>query len=143
MKTIPEQSFEHSLILLRGLPGSGKTTLAAILSEAGKYPVHSVDSYFEREDTREYLFDYRENHLAYKQCTEQTRRSMELGCTKIIIDNTFTLDWEIAPYFKLAHDFQYRVFVLTVENYHGGENIHGVSQAQLQKMAEKYKVRLL
>ena len=35
-----------SLILLRGLPGSGKSSLAFTLSENGKYPVFSVDDYF-------------------------------------------------------------------------------------------------
>jgi hypothetical protein len=33
--------------------------------------------------------------------------------------------------------------VLTVENRHGGKNIHSISEEQLQKMAFKYKVVLL
>ncbi|EMP07134.1 AAA domain protein [Leptospira interrogans serovar Pyrogenes str. 200701872] len=37
---------EKSLILLRGLPGAGKSRLAKLLSENGKYPVFSVDDYF-------------------------------------------------------------------------------------------------
>ncbi|MFM9005746.1 MAG: AAA family ATPase, partial [Flavobacteriales bacterium] len=37
------------LILLRGLPGSGKTTLAKVLSEEGKYPLFSIDDYFTDE----------------------------------------------------------------------------------------------
>lgn len=132
----------NSLILLRGLPGSGKTTLAHELSESGKYPVFSVDDYFTNAQG-EYRFEFDKNHLAYKQCEENTRSSMQKGVEKIFLDNTFTIEWEMEPYFKLASEFNYKVFVLTVENRHKGKNIHQISDDQLKKMAEKYKVVLL
>ena len=131
-----------SLILLRGLPGSGKTTLAKLLSEEGKYPVHSIDSYFTDATTGVYNFEFDKNHLAYKQCEEQTEQSIKQGVQKIFIDNTFTLEWEMEPYFKLASKYNYSIFVLTVENRHGNKNIHQVSEEQIQKMAAKYKVVL-
>ena len=131
-----------SLILLRGLPGSGKTTLANLLSEEGKYPIHSIDSYFTDTTTGAYVFEFDKNHLAYKQCEEQTEQSIKQGIEKIFIDNTFTLEWEMEPYFKLASQYNYIIFVLTVENRHGNKNTHGVSDEQLQKMAAKYKVVL-
>lgn len=131
-----------SLILLRGLPGSGKSTLAKVLSENGKYPVFSVDDYFTDKISGEYQFQFEENHIAYKMCQANTFKSLQQGVSKIILDNTFTLDWEIEPYFKLAKDFSYRIFVVTVENYHNGKNIHQVNDEQLKKMAEKYKVKL-
>jgi predicted kinase len=132
----------NSLILLRGLPGSGKTTLAKVLSEEGKYPVYSVDDYFTNKETGEYLFDYKNNHYAYTQCQEQTEQSMLQKAKKIIVHNTFTMDWELEPYFKLAAAHNYSLFVATVENYHESGNVHDVSAGQLQKMAEKYKVKL-
>jgi len=131
----------HSLFLLRGLPGSGKTTLAKELSENGKYPVFSVDDFFTNEKG-EYHFEFDKNHLAYKQCEENTRKAMEQGQSKIFLDNTFTIEWEMEPYFKLASQFNYRVHVLTVENRHSGKNVHVVDDEQLQKMAQKYKVVL-
>ena len=133
---------ERSLILLRGLPGSGKSTLAAVLSE-GNHPVLSIDSFFTDAETKEYRFDPYKNHLAYRQCETQTERCMQEGKEKIFVDNTFTIEWEIAPYFKLAKTYGYRVFVITVENRHGGKNIHHVSDEQLQKMAAKYNVQLM
>lgn len=132
-----------SLLLLRGLPGSGKTSLAEVLSEKGRWPVFSIDSYFTDPVTQEYVFRFEDNHLAYKRCEEQAEQAMKEATEKIILDNTFTLDWEIEPYFKLARLYHYRVFVMTVENYHGGKNRHGIPEEQLQKMAAKYKVRLL
>lgn len=129
--------------MLRGLPGSGKSTLAAVLSEQGKYPICSVDSYFTDPVTGEYYFDYRQNHNAYRQCEEQARDMVRQGVAKVLVDNTFTMEWEMEPYFKLAAEFGYRVFVVTVENRHGQVNIHGVTQEQLEKMAAKYQVKLL
>ncbi|MES2762775.1 MAG: AAA family ATPase [Bacteroidota bacterium] len=133
----------NSLILLRGLPGSGKSTLAHVLAENGMYPIFSVDDYFTDEITGEYVFNFSNNHLAYKQCEQLCKDALLQKIPKVIIHNTFTIDWELEPYFKLASKFNYDLFVVTVENYHGKQNTHGVSDEQLQKMAEKYKVKLL
>lgn len=132
----------NSLIILRGLPGSGKSTLAKTLSEDGKYPVFSVDDYFITSNG-EYKFEFDKNHLAYKHCEANTKTAMQNGATKIFLDNVFSLEWEMEPYFKLAAEFNYTVFVLTVENRHKGKNIHTISDEQIQKMAQKYKVVLM
>lgn len=130
------------IVILRGLPGAGKTTLAKALSEDGKYPVFSIDSYFENEKG-EYHFKFDENHKAYKACEQQTEMALQQNIPKVFVDNAFTLDWEIEPYFNLAKKYNYQMHVVTVENHHGSQNIHGVNKDQLQKMAEKYKVKLL
>jgi predicted kinase len=136
-------SLKNSLILLRGLPGSGKTTLAKVLSENNTYPIFSVDDFFTNAATGEYLFNFKDNHLAYKQCEEYTKDAMQQNRTKVFVHNTFTMDWELEPYFKLAAEFKYVLFVVTVENYHHYKNLHEVTDEQLHKMAEKYKVKLL
>jgi predicted kinase len=133
---------QNNLILLRGLPGSGKTTLADLLSENGKYPVLSIDSYFTNAITGEYQFIFDKNHLAYKACEQNTEVAMQNNSPKIFVDNTFTLDWELEPYFKLASKHNYQIHVVTVEKYHNQKNTHGVSDEQINRMAEKYKVKL-
>jgi len=133
---------QKSLILLRGLPGSGKTTLANLLSENKKYPAFSVDDYF-TDANENYLFKFQENHLAYKLCEENTRKAMMENVEKIFLHNTFTIDWELETYFKLAEEFDYQIHVLTVENYHATKNVHDISDEQMKKMAEKFKVKLV
>lgn len=133
---------EKGLILLRGLPGSGKTTLAQFLSENGKYPVYSIDDFFTDKETGDYSFDYKNNHLAYKQCESNVKIALENAIEKVIVHNTFTIAWEIEPYFKMAAEKNYKVFVVTVENYHSSKNIHNISSEQIEKMAEKYKIKL-
>ena len=51
---------------------------------------------------------------------------MEKNIEKIFIHNTFTIEWELEPYFKLAKTYGYDIFVVTVENYHQNKNIHEV-----------------
>ena len=134
---------EHpkSLIIIRGLPGSGKSTLASLLSENGLYPVCAIDDYF-INDEGHYNFNYKDNHLAYKACQDKVEAAMKGSEEKIFLDNVFSLEWEMEPYFKLASEYQYRVHVLTTENRHGGVNLHGVDEDAIRKMASKYKVVL-
>lgn len=131
----------RELILFRGLPGSGKSTLAAVLARGVTDAVYSVDDYFTNAEG-EYHFEFEQNHLAYKQCEMRSESAMQANESRIFVHNTFVYDWEMEPYFALAAKFDYRVHVITVENRHGGENVHGVSREQIEKMAAKYSVLL-
>lgn len=130
-----------TLLALRGIPGSGKTTLAKTLSLSNGAPIFSIDAYFENE-VGEYTFDYKNNHLAYKDCESKTKEALKEGISFVIVDNTFTLDWELAPYERLAKEFGYLFFVVTVENRHGGKNVHQIPEEQIEKMKAKYQVVL-
>lgn len=132
---------EKSLILLRGLPGAGKSTLATVLAMNAD-PVYSVDDYF-TDSNGNYLFDYRQNHVAYRLCEENTEKALASGKPRVFVDNTFTMEWEMKPYLEMAKKYNYRIFVLTVEKYHGSSNVHGIGHEQLEKMAAKYAVKLL
>ncbi|EMG08329.1 AAA domain protein [Leptospira interrogans serovar Grippotyphosa str. LT2186] len=70
---------EKSLILLRGLPGAGKSRLAKLLSENGKYPVFSVDDYFTDSKTQEYNFDYKKIilHINTAKTVFEKKRNVE------------------------------------------------------------------
>ncbi len=136
----PEMQNIRSIVLIRGLPGSGKSTLATVLAE-GKYPIFSVDDYF-TDEKGHYHFEYDKNHLAYRQCQESVLASIAEGVKKIFIANTFTMDWEMKPYFAMAKNSGYQIFVVTVEKYHEGKNIHQIPDDQIDRMVGKYKLKL-
>jgi predicted kinase len=129
------------LILLRGLPGAGKTTFAKLIAEHDNYPYFSVDDYFTDENGN-YKFEFSQNYKAYEQCLNYTENAIKQGAKRIIVHNTFTMDWELDPYFKLAKSYNCTLHVITLEHYHQGRNKHDVTDEQLQKMAEKYQVKL-
>jgi predicted kinase len=131
-----------ALIIIRGLPGSGKTTLAKLLSENGKYPCFSVDDFF-TDEAGNYKFDFEKNYLAYKSCEKNTEQAMLKGESKIFLHNVFSMEWEIAFYLKLAATCGYQVHFITTENRHGGKNTHAITDEQLKKMAENFNVKLI
>ncbi len=131
-----------TLLLIRGLPGSGKSTLADLLSKKCGAACFSIDAFFTDPINGTYHFDYKNNHLAYKACEANTLAELKKGSDLVMVEHTFTLEWEMEPYFKMAHECGYRVSVITVENRHGGKNIHQISTEQVEKMAAKYKVIL-
>jgi hypothetical protein len=60
----------------------------------------------------------------------------------IVVSNTFTQEWEMEEYFKLAKEYGYKVFTLIVENRHGGVNEHGVPAEKLEQMKDRFSIKL-
>lgn len=131
-----------NLILLRGLPGSGKSTTAKLLGAGSSGTAHyEADMFFMRDG--EYLFDVTQIKEAHKWCQSSVERTMFLGHNStIIVSNTFTQEWEMEVYYKLAEEWGYRVTSLIVENRHEGVNIHGVPQDTLDKMKQRFEIKL-
>lgn len=133
---------EKQIILFRGLPGSGKSSLASALCDK----VFSADMYF--EDMAEngdliYNFDVTKIKDAHAWCQKHTGLAMELKSVNIIgVANTFTQEWEMAPYFELAKKWGYRISTIIVENRHGGTNIHGVPEDKVELMKNRFEVKL-
>jgi dephospho-CoA kinase len=135
---------EKVLIILRGLPGSGKSTVAEIISENGKYPICCADDYFLKniDGKTVYQFDASKLGAAHIYCKSKVLANIAMNREKIIISNTNTTEKEMQIYFDLAAQFNYKVLCLIVENRHNGVNIHGVSNEQLQKMKNRFNIKL-
>jgi predicted kinase len=132
------------LILLRGVPGSGKTTLAKVILQQPSNvdpEILSADDFFETKDG-EYIFDSSKLKEAHNYCQFRCSERMRQQKSRIVVANTFTQEWEMEEYFKMAERYNYRVHTLIVENRHGGENIHGVPKDKLQQMKDRFQIKL-
>ena len=127
-----------TLYIVRGVPGSGKSTFAQSLD----CPVFEADQYFIDSETGEYKFDGSKIKLAHNWCKLRVEQSMEDDFQKISVSNTFTQEWEMDAYYELAKQYGYRVFSLIVENRHGGVNEHGVPEDKLEIMKNRFEVKL-
>ena len=125
------------LILLRGLPGSGKSTLANAIGG-----VHfEADMYFVDSDGN-YKFEPARIKDAHAWCQNKVKLSMESDVEKIVVSNTFTMEWEMEHYKMLAVANGYRVHSVIVENRHDGVNEHGVPADKLEQMKARFEVVL-
>jgi len=135
---------QGELILLRGLPGSGKTTLAKIilqLRSTDEPEILSADDFFE-DNEGEYNFDPTKLKEAHNYCQFRCSERMRQQKAKIVVANTFTQEWEMDEYFKMAERYNYRVHTVIVENRHGNKNVHGVPEDKLQQMKNRFNVKL-
>ena len=124
------------LFLLRGLPGSGKSTLAKSLG--GVYI--EADMFFMKDG--EYKFDPTMIKHAHNWVHDVVETWMGDSIEKIFVSNTFTQEWEMDFYYKLAETYGYRVYSLIVENRHGGVNEHGVPDDKLKQMKDRFQIKL-
>jgi predicted kinase len=128
------------LILLRGLPGSGKSTLAKMIVDKD-YCHKEADMFFVDRDGN-YNFEPSKIKDAHKWCQEDVEFLMKYEHSLIVVSNTFTQEWEMDAYYKLAEEYGYQVHSVVVENRHGGVNTHGVPEDKLEVMKNRFEVKL-
>ncbi len=139
-----ETEWVGDLILLRGLPGSGKTTLGEVIlhsTQGSKPDVISADNYF-IDDKGNYNFDSTKLKEAHNNCQQICAERMRLEFSKVVVANTFTEEWEMKPYFDMAERYKYRIHTIIVENRHGGLNQHGVSEDKIEQMKNRFEIKL-
>ena len=136
----------RTLYCLRGIPGSGKSTLAKTLVHSGS--ICEADQFFINQETGEYKFNPDEIKIAHQWCKDEVENRMKDNKenpqhhASIVVSNTFTQEWEMDWYFKLAEKYDYKVFSIIVENRHGGKNIHGVPDEKLEIMRRRFEIQL-
>ena len=133
-----------NLYIVRGLPGSGKSTFAKSIVKS--YQVFEADQYFMKNG--KYNFDPTKLKKAHQDCKRRVTRRMGKNLfnliffRNIVVSNTFTQEWEMEFYFDIAKLYGYKVHTIIVENRHEGVNVHGVPEDKLQVMEDRFQIKL-
>jgi hypothetical protein len=125
-------------MLIRGLPGSGKSTVAKLFDKALHF---EADMYFLDADGN-YQFDASKIKNAHNWCRHSVMDAMKEGHPIVVVSNTFTQEWEMDVYYLLAEELGYRVTSMIVENRHDGKNIHGCPDDKIEQMKTRFEISL-
>ncbi|NXL57378.1 N4BP2 protein, partial [Chordeiles acutipennis] len=133
------------LVLLRGVPGSGKSYLARTLLEDNPGGIIlSTDDYFYKHG--QYHYDPDCLGEAHDWNRKRAKEAFEMKISPIIIDNTNIQAWEMKPYVILAQQFKYKVIFREPDTWWKFKpkelerrNVHGVSKEKIKRMLERYE----
>jgi len=120
------------LVVLRGIPGSGKSTIARELY-AG-YLHCEADQYF--MDNGVYRFDPTRIKEAHADCQRRVRDGLS-GGFNVVVSNTFIKLWELQPYIDMANELKIPAKVFRCGGNYG--SVHGVPEAVIQRMLTTYE----
>lgn len=135
------------LFIIRGLPGSGKSTLGELIAPHQSY---AADDYFYDEHGT-YNFDPSKLREAHEECQNRVRKALEVGMrtgldeARVAVCNTFTCHWEYKPYVDMAKELGARFYIIDL--YANGEDTetlrqrgeHGVPAHVYQKMVNRWE----
>jgi Predicted kinase len=119
------------LLLIRGLPGSGKSTMAAGLEGFKHY---EADMYFTHDG--EYSYNKDEIQDAHAWCQMRTFAALDDG-NDVVVSNTFSRRWEMQPYEEMAQRFGAALLIITVKGEH--RNVHGVPDEVIERMRQRWE----
>lgn len=122
------------IYLVRGLPGSGKSTFAKRLAQDNGGILHlESDMYFMKNG--EYVFDSAKVPKNHEWCFNAFKDAVNAGMD-VIVSNTFTQKWELNPYIEYAKYASQEVKLYRCSGEYG--NTHNVPQEVLKAMRERF-----
>jgi hypothetical protein len=122
------------LVILRGLPGSGKTTLARALVDRHGFRLFEADQHFETPDG--YRYDPARVADAHAATQRAALAALESG-QSVVLANTHIRRWELAGPLGLA--MLAGVTPHIVECLGQWNNVHGVDEATREAMARRWE----
>lgn len=137
------------MVLLRGIPGSGKSYLAKQIvqqayntSNVGEY-IFSADDFFSQSGRYRYVREKISEAHAWNQ--NRVYWNVRNGLSPIIVDNTSVKIWEMKVYVQMAVEYGYYINILEPAtpwafNHHelAKRNVHDVPREKIRDMLENY-----
>ncbi|TPX66282.1 hypothetical protein SpCBS45565_g04595 [Spizellomyces sp. 'palustris'] len=147
--SVDPETEEKLMYIMRGAPGSGKSTVARnlLLKNGNKGCILSTDDFF-CIDTGNYEFNAAKLAEAHEWNQERARDAISSSLSPIIIDNTHTQKWEAKPYVEMGLKQGYTIVVVEPETPWWKEknvielaqrNTHGVSAEAIQRMVGRWE----
>lgn len=115
------------IVLIRGLPGSGKSTMAKRMLG---YRHLEADMFFEIDG--KYVYDASKIREAHDWCVSEANASLKSG-QSVVVSNIFAKGWEIERYTSLG--FHFRI----IEAKGNWPNLHGVSKEKIDLIRSKWE----
>jgi predicted kinase len=105
-----EKECRKTLILMRGVPSSGKSYRAKQLANNDLSIIFSADLFF-GTTKEEYIRNWNREKLysAHCWCQDGVLQAMRANKPLVIVDNTNTTIKEMRPYAKMAADYGYEI----------------------------------
>ena len=131
------------MILIRGVPGTGKSTLAQKIcdeaQERENYEYYHLESdmFFNSPFAqKKFKFDQRLLPQAHKWCQATTTRLLHHGFSPVVA-NTFCQQWEIEPYINIALFHGVKIHVVSLTTVYG--NVHNIPDDKLQEFSNRWQ----
>lgn len=123
----------NKLILIRGLPGSGKSTIAK--QYFGGCIHLEADMYFIAPNGA-YIYDPSKIKAAHEWCIETAKILLNNG-KDVVVSNTFTTLAELSPYINYAKEWEIPYVVFRSDNNYG--SIHNVPPEVIGRMKSRFE----
>lgn len=124
------------LYIIRGVPGSGKTTLAKEMNDHGIVDVFFEADMFMVDNFGNYKFDKSKLSFCHDQCQWSVNDALEAS-HNVAVSNTFTRKWEMQPYIDMAKKNGASYTIIVCQGNYG--NVHGVPDDRVKVMRGRFE----
>ena len=126
------------LTLIRGLPGSGKTTLAYRMCAYNINLLKNEADHFFTDLSGKYNFNPKLLSVAHKYCYSQTFYQL-LNDFDVVVSNTFTTNYEMLDYLEIQRyirDLEIEIIEMPEPKY---KSVHNVPESTIEKMRNRWE----